>query len=313
MKNTQAKLSPPVNNALSSSVHVPILLEEVITCLNIQPGDTVIDGTINGGGHALRILEEIGETGMLIGIDRDGGIIKNTDALFREKGYKNYLLVTGSYADVVPITNDHAIKNTDAILLDLGFSSYHVDMSGRGFSFLRDEPLDMRYSESDTITAADILNEWAEGDIEHILTAYGEERFAKRIAHAVIKRRKEQRFSRTEDVVDVVRRNVPTWYRHRKIHFATKTFQALRIAVNDELEHVAKGLTESISILKPGGRLVVLAFHSQEDRIVKQTFRKYAKEEIITLPHKKPIMPARKEIYINPRARSAKMRVCEKI
>lgn len=293
--------------------HTPVLLHEVLDSLRLSAGDTVIDGTINGGGHARAIAARIGATGILLGIDRDSAVVEALRLHLQEFGVGRMELVCGSFGDIETIAATHGIHTARGILLDLGFSSYHVDASGRGFSFLRDEPLDMRYDVTQERTARIILNSWSEDEIEWMLRTYGEERFSKRIAASIIEARKAHSIERTGDLVAVIKRAIPSRYRHGRAHMATKAFQALRIAVNDEYAEIEKGIAGALSLLSSGGRLSVIAFHSREDRIVKQALVNAERQGNIIRITKKPIVPSKKEMHVNIRSRSAKMRVAEKI
>lgn len=284
-------------------IHTPVLLKEVLTFLNLQPGDSVIDATINGGGHAEAMLERVGKQGKLLGIDWDCGLIDELRSTHHELQAKNVALVCGNFADIENIAKQNGFSKVEGILFDLGFSSYHIEQSGRGFSFRKDEPLDMRYDTTSPLTASHIVNSWQERAIRRVLGEYGEERFAPRIARRIVETRRRKRIERTRELVELLGVALPGWYRRRKIHFATKTFQALRIAVNNELENIQRGVAEAVSLLADGGRLAVISFHSLEDRIVKNIFNN----------KKKPVRASPEECIRNSRARSAKLRVFEKV
>jgi len=217
------------------------------------------------------------------------------------------ILVNDSYVNLAETVRKQRFKPVSGILFDLGFSSWHLEESGRGFSFEKNEPLDMRYNPENPLTAEKIVNNWSEREIEKILREYGEERFTKRIAREIIQERKIKPIKTTFQLVETIKKSTPIWYHHRRIHPATRTFQALRIAVNDELNNLKKALPQAVEILEKDGRLAVISFHSLEDRIVKNFFRENLK--ILT---KKPIRPSLEEIEINPRSRSAKLRVGQK-
>jgi 16S rRNA (cytosine1402-N4)-methyltransferase len=292
-------------------MHIPVLRKEIIEYLDPKPNENFIDCTVGNGGHAAEILEKTAPEGKLLGIDMDGSQIKNLES--KIKIYKNRLiLVNDNYANLEEVAKGR-IKKVSGILLDLGFSSWHVDESKRGFSFLKNEPLDMRYSENSQLTAEKILDYWSESDIEKILREYGEEQFSKQIAEGIIEARKVIRIKKTFQLTEIVRKSVPGWYAGKKIHFATKTFQALRMAVNGELVNLEKVLPPAVEILKEGGRLAIISFHSLEDRIVKNFFRDKEKEGLLKILTKKPVQPAKEEIIFNNRSRSAKLRVAEKI
>jgi len=322
-------------------MHIPVLLNEVIEYLEPKPGENFIDCTIGGGGHAIKILEKTSPSGRLLGIDWDHEMLERLSLKLKVENPKllnRVILTRGSFANLEKIARENNFTEVDGILFDLGMSSWHLEKSGRGFSFKKDELLDMRYgmkksqipnpkSQSD-LTAEEVVNTWSEYEIEKILKEYGEEKFAKRIARAIIDSRKTKPIKTTFQLVDIVKKAVPHKYQYKKIHPATKTFQALRIAVNDELENFKKTLPQAVKLLRPKGRLTVISFHSLEDRIVKDFFRKESKDcicppeaPICTCGHKrtfkiitkKPITPSREEIVSNPRARSAKLRVAERI
>ena len=287
--------------------HVPVLVKEVLEYLNIQPGNKIIDATLDGGGHAQAILEKYPDV-KILGIEFDPILFKslqfNDDRLIK---------INDSYVNLKNIADKHGFE-PDGILFDLGLSSWHYEESGRGFSFKRNEILDMRFNpEVQPESAVDIVNKYSEDELRELISSLGEEQFAGDIAKNIVRTRREKPIVMTEDLVSVISRSVPEWYKHRKINFATKTFQALRVAVNDELGSVRKGLTAAIDVLKPGGRLVVISFQGMEDKIVKEIFRENVKAGIIELAIKGTIRPAWEEQKANPRARSAKMKVATKL
>ena len=271
-----------------------------------------MDGTLGEGGHALSILEKTSPEGKLLGIDCSPEIIENCK-LKIENFKERTILVCDNFVNLKEIVKKQNLKRVHGILFDLGLSSWHLEESGRGFSFLRRESLDMRYNPENPLTAEKIINYWLEIDIEKVLREFGEEQFSNRIAKEIIKVRKIKPIKNTLQLVEIVKGAVPSWYQHRKIHFATKTFQALRIAVNDELNNLEKVLPQTLEILNSGGRLVIISFHSLEDRIIKNFFKNQAKEGLLKILTKKPIQPTEEEIKINPRARSSKLRVAIKI
>lgn len=293
--------------------HTPALLKEVLECLDPQKGDIVLDATFGRGGHAMKICEKIGDTGWLIGIEQDMEIISRTKneewGMGREKC--KISLFNENFKNLDAVLKNLKIEKIDKVLFDLGMNSEQIDESGRGFSFRKDEPLFMNYKinlDPSDLTAKEILNTWGRNEIYEILKEYGEERFAKSISENIVKRRKIKKLETTFDLVSVVEESVPGFYKRGRIHPATKTFQALRIAVNDELNVLAGGLAKAWDFLKKDGRLAVISFHSLEDRIVKNFMRdkKLAGEgEILT---KKPITPSDEELDSNPRSRSAKLR-----
>jgi len=299
-------------------LHRPVLLHEVLEYLNPQEGGVFIDATINGGGHAKAIVERIGKTGRLLGIDRDHELVEKLKvSSFPPKAdpppADKFHLICDTFANIKHIAEEHGFTGVDGILFDLGFSSFHIELSGRGFSFLRDEPLDMRYDTDSGISAKDVINKWSEDKLRGILFTLGEERFARRIARRIIEHRDRRPVETTTELVEIIRMAVPGSYHRGRIHFATRTFQALRMCVNDELKHVAKGIAEAVSLLATGGRMAVISFHSGEDRIVKELFREGERNGILRRITKKPVRALTAECEKNPRSRSAKLRVAERV
>lgn len=292
--------------------HIPVMAQEVMASLNPHPGQVIVDCTIGMGGHAAGIAEKIGAKGLLIGIDRDLSSLDMARERLKEYPVKaNFIQRDFRFID--HILDDLKIREVDGILYDLGISSYQLENPDRGFSIKMDGPLDMRMDRDNYISAYDLVNSLSETEISFILKHYGEERWHHRIARYLVRRREKNPIESTRDLSDTVLRAIPQRYRHQRIHPATRTFQAFRIAVNRELEALEISLNKSIPYLKNGGRLCVIAFHSLEDRIVKETFRRFRREGTITLINKKPMRPAEKEIDENPRARSARLRVAERI
>lgn len=301
-------------------MHQPVLLKEVLTIFNPRPGQTFIDATVNGGGHARAIAEKIGNTGRVIGMDWDCDLIQESVMKNKELGIVNIDLVCDTYIRMKRIMCERNIDSVDGVLFDLGFSSYHTNRSGRGFSFSKDEPLDMRYHaaarntrDSDRPTAADIVNRWSEEDLSNIFMRYGEERFARRIARKIAEERKGEEIASSAHLAGIVRLAYPRSARASRIHPATRVFQALRIAVNDELASLTAVLPVAISLLAPGGTIAVIAFHSLEDRIVKTYMREQQKSGSLRLLTEKPIRPGPEEIRDTPRSRSARLRAAVKI
>ena len=295
-------------------MHTPVLLKEVIECLNPQPNENFVDCTFGWGGHAIEIAKRIGPKGKLLGIEQDREEIKNSKDSIKDPDLKRRInVVCGNFSDLKEIVQREKFNSASGILIDLGISSWHLEGSGRGFSFMRNEPLDMRLDSENKLTAGKIVNYFSGADIEEILREFGEEKFARDIAEAIIQERKLKPIETTFQLVAVLRKALPARYQHQKLHFATKTFQALRIAVNGELGNLAIVLPQALEILKKNGRLAVISFHSLEDRIVKNFFRDQKKAGLVNLINKKPIQASFKEIKINPRSRSAKMRAIEKI
>jgi 16S rRNA (cytosine1402-N4)-methyltransferase len=289
-------------------MHIPVLQNEVIEYLNPKPNENFIDCTVGNAGHTLAILERNGPRGKILGIDADLEQIENCK-LKIENFKKRMVLVCNNFINLSEIIKKEKFGPVNGILFDLGMSSWHLEQSGRGFSFLKNEPLDMRYNcktKNNILTAKEIVNSWPTEEIEKILKEYGEEKFAKKIALKIIENRKIKAIESTFQLVEIIKAAVPLWYQHKRIHFATKTFQALRIAVNNELNNLKTALLQALDILEPEGRLVVISFHSLEDRIVKHFFKN--KKKILKILTKKPIKPSKEEIKINPRSRSAKLR-----
>lgn len=291
--------------------HIPVLLDEVLEYLNPEPNQSFIDGTVGQGGHAEKILERVTPVvrhpgGRLLGIDRDArNLVVAKEHLSRFGDA--VVLVRDSYANAKVHAHTHAFDRVQGVLLDLGFSSAHVDDPNRGFSFRSDGPLDMRYDASVGQTAADIVNAWNQEDLAHLFRQYGEEKRAAEIARAIVARRKKRPFERTLDLAECVESLVS---RKGAIHAATQVFQALRIAVNDELGELSRALPDLADLLIPHGRLVIITFHSLEDRLVKTFMKERSDLRVIT---KHVVKPSAKEVASNPRARSAKLRVAEKI
>ncbi len=291
--------------------HTPVLIKEVLHYLDLKPNENVIDCTVGNGGHAKLILEKTGPLGKLLGIDQDPQQIKNT-RLATQDFNERIILINDSYANIKEISERIRLNPINVILLDLGYSSWHIEQSGRGFSFNRDEPLDMRYGTGE-LTAEKIVNEYKEAELERILSEYGEENFARKIAKRITEQRRRARITSTFALKKVIEEAIPGKFQRGGIHYATRTFQALRIAVNDELGNLQRVLPAAIEILAPGGRLVVISFHSLEDRIAKNFFKEREKENIVKILTKKPVAPLPEELVMNPRARSAKLRVVIKI
>lgn len=296
----------------SGSTHESVLLREAVDVLQIQASDTVVDATIGGAGHFKALHGLLGSGGTLVGIDADTDAIARAQAyLSSNPGEADVRLVEGNFRNLSAMLDAAGIESIDGILFDLGWSSFHL-ASGRGFSFQTDEPLLMTYGDpAAQRTAADIVNGASEEALADIIFTLGEERFARQIARGIVEARETRRILTTANLVEVVTASTPSWYHHRRINPATKTFQALRIAVNDELGAVRDGVSAALMRLAPGGRIAVITFHSIEDRIVKNLFRDAAYEGKGTLVTKKPIAPSAAESSGNPRARSAKLRVFE--
>ena len=302
-------------------MHIPVLKNEVLKYLKPEPNENFIDCTIGEAGHTLAILEKNGPKGKVLGIDQDPQIIEKCK--LKIKGFKErVILVCDNFANLKEIVNKENFRPVSGILFDLGMSSWHLKESGRGFSFLRDEPLDMRYHYKNQklkvkgqkfLTAKEIVNKWSEKEIAQVLRIYGEEKFAKKITREIVKERKTKPIETTSQLVAIIQKAVPKNYERGRIHPATRTFQALRITVNNELENLKKALPQALEVLEPGGRLVVISFHSLEDRIVKIFFKAKKKEGKVEILTKKPVRPSEKEIKFNPASRSAKLRSAIKL
>lgn len=306
--------------------HISVLLEECIENLNIKPDGIYVDGTLGLGGHSEQILKRL-TTGRLIGIDRDESAIRRTGE--RLKAYSDKMtLVHGNFCDVAQILDELGIDAVDGMLFDLGVSSPQLDESERGFSYMNDAPLDMRMDNTSSLTAWNVVNDWDEGELVRILRDFGEERYARRIASRIAERRTAKPIETTLELVEIIRSVMPAAALREKQHPAKRSFQAIRIAVNDELGAVDQMMKTAPDKLKPHGRLCVISFHSLEDRIVKTGIA--ARENGCTCPreapicvcgfkqtlksvHRKPIVPGEDELNENPRARSAKLRVAEKV
>lgn len=291
--------------------HRSVLLHEAIEGLAVRPDDIVVDGTLGGAGHARAAAERLGTSGTFIGFDLDADAIARAQTVLAGVAPK-VILVQSNFRHIKRELAALGITHVNKALFDLGWSSFQLSV-GRGFSFLRDEPLAMTYAKTGALfTAETIVNEWEESSIADVLFGWGEERYARRIARAIVERREQTPLKTTAELVDVIKGAVPASYRHGGLHPATRTFQALRIAVNDELGALTEALNAAWDLLAPGGRIAVITFHSLEDRIVKQMFLRFADRggERIT---RKPLVPSADECAENPRARSAKLRVIQRI
>lgn len=287
---------------------------EVIQALGCRPGGLYLDCTVGGGGHAAAILEASDPDGRLIGIDRDEAAIRRAGERLRSFGRRVHL-VRDTYLNLEMVLASQGVAEVDGILMDLGVSSFQFGSAERGFSFQREGPLDMRMDRRAGPTAADLVNTLPEAELEKILFEYGEEPRARRIASAIGQSRKQKPISTTLQLAELVSRAAPRGGRTRRLHPATRTFQALRIAVNDEIARLEEALRKAVAHLKPDGRLCVISFHSLEDRIAKNVFRDLASERPVWIRRltKKPVVPVRAEILDNPRARSAKLRAIERM
>lgn len=306
--------------------HVSVLLEECIEALNIKKQGYYVDCTMGGAGHSSHIVSKLNNDGRLIGIDQDTDALKA--ARQKLKDYNNVIYVHNNFHNIYDILEELDIEKVDGILMDLGVSSYQLDAGERGFSYMQDAPLDMRMNRDREFSAYDVINSYSEEDLYRIIKDYGEERFSKRIASFIVKRRNEKPIETTLELVDIIKAAIPAKARRDGPHPAKRTFQAIRIEVNGELEILDKAIDDSVKKLNSNGRLAIITFHSLEDRIVKNKFRdlenpcKCPKEFPICACGKKPtvkvlsrkaIAPSDEEIEVNPRSRSAKLRVLEKI
>lgn len=304
--------------------HKPVLLVETIDALNIKPDGIYVDGTAGGGGHSSEILKRLSPNGRLISIDQDPDAIEAVTE--RLKDYKNSIICKGNFSDVVSIVNGLGIESIDGIMLDIGVSSRQLDTPERGFSFHYDAPLDMRMSQSGA-SAYDLVNQLSYEQLVKIISRYGEERFAKQITRAIIREREKQPIATTLQLAEIIKAAVPAAKR-REGHPARQTFQALRIAVNGELDRLEEGLQGGFELLKPGGRMAVITFHSLEDRIVKRAMAKWCtgctcpkdfpvcvcgNKPKAELALRKPAEASEKELSENPRARSARLRAVTKL
>jgi len=307
--------------------HVPVLYDSVMEGLNIRPGCIYADGTLGGAGHSSGICERLDGNGTLIGIDRDTDALKAAEERLKPYDCTKHF-VHSNYSDIKLVLNELGIKALDGALLDLGVSSFQLDNPERGFSYMHDAPLDMRMNADDSLTAETVVNEYSEDQLARIIKEYGEERWAVRIAQFIAKERKKRRITTTFDLVDIIKAAMPAATRRDGPHPAKRTFQAIRIEVNDELGHLTRAVNDFVDVLAPEGRLAIISFHSLEDRIVKEAFQQRLnpctcppdlpvcvcgkKPEIIKVTHK-PSVADTKELELNPRSRSAKLRIIEKL
>ncbi len=304
--------SDPVSPSEKSVGHRAVLLQEALEYLDIREDDTVVDATLGGAGHARAIVQKLGPKGTFIGFDLDhDAILRAREAL--EGAQCQTELIEQNFRELGSALQERSVREINKGIFDLGWSSFQLE-AGRGFSFNTQDPLVMTYSNNPAtgLTAAQIVNLWSESSLADVIYGWGEERFARRIARALVERRKIRQFTTANELAEAIAQAVPGSYRHGRLHPATKTFQALRIAVNDELGALKSGLDAAWELLVPGGRIAVISFHSIEDRIVKQYFAALEKEGKGKRLTKKPLTASIEELKQNPRARSAKMRVIEK-
>lgn len=295
--------------------HIPVLRDESIDGLAIRSGDIIVDGTLGGGGHTFEIMRRFGSGVKVIGLDFDSDAIGRAKALIGELPHDAIFRIIG-FQDMNKVLDELNIVHVDRILLDLGLSSFQLEIAGRGFSFKKDEPLLMTMKKNpteDDLTARDIVNTWDEKTLADIIYGFGEEKYSRKIAGAILEARNEKEIETTFDLVKIIDQAVGKSYRGLKIHPATRTFQALRIATNSELSNLEKVIESGFDRLSVGGRLAIITFHSLEDRIVKRAFVELKQKGYANIITRKPIIPTTDEINQNPRARSAKLRIIEKI
>ena len=306
--------------------HVSVLLNECLEGLNIKENGIYVDGTLGGAGHSSEILKRLSKEGRLIGIDQDTDALKA--AKERLKDYSNVTFVHSNFSNIENVLNNLNIDGVDGILMDLGVSSYQLDEGERGFSYMKDAPLDMRMNRENDFSAYNVVNEYSEEDLYRIIRDYGEEKFAKRIASFIVENRQEKNIETTLEIVEIIKNAIPAKARREGPHPAKRTFQAIRIEVNSELSILNKTIEDGVEKLNKGGRMAIITFHSLEDRIVKNKFRDLAvscrcpkefpvcvcgEKAKVKIISRKAIEPTKEEVEINPRSRSAKLRVIEKL
>ena len=303
-----------ISDIESNYGHVPVLAEEVMAGLHCRLGGVYVDCTVGQGGLVARILDAVGQTGMVIGIDRDEEALRMTRERLKHSATQ-LKLIHGNFADIQRHVCAAGVSAVDGIVFDLGISSVQLDDTARGFSFTAEGPLDMRMDRSGGTTAAQLLERLPEAELSNVIFQYGEERYARRIARSIVRAREREPLQTTADLVAVIRGAIPASYRHGRIHFATRTFQALRIAVNSELDVLGPAFRDAAGMLAPGGRLCIISFHSLEDRIAKQTIRDLSQdpEPLLLRMTKKPVIASDREVAANPRSRSAKLRIAERL
>jgi 16S rRNA (cytosine1402-N4)-methyltransferase len=306
--------------------HNPVMVEKVLSCLAIELQDKIVDCTLGEGGHTVHFLKKI-KDGFVLGIEQDSEVLGRAIKRF-EKSHGRFLPVNDNFSNLKQIIDQNIKAKVDKIFFDLGISMFHIKESGRGFSFSREEPLDMRLDKSKSLQGVNVVNDFEKKRIAEIIWAYGEEKFSNRIAELMVRERKQNRITTSTQLADIIKRAIPRKYWPKNIHPATKTFQAIRIFVNDEIEILEKALRDGIEMLKPGGRICVISFHSLEDRIVKSVFRDLARgctcppdfpvcvcggKKVIKILTKKPLYPDEDEVGRNPASRSARLRCANKL
>lgn len=304
-----------MKQACFKDMHIPVLLNETIDLLSIRSGDCIVDATLGGGGLSKELCERYGDSVHIIGLDIDEDAVKRTEQLLRKSGC-DFKSEVANFSNIKELLDRLGYDHVERVSFDLGLSSFQLEDSGRGFSFQKDEPLRMTFSKEgvhEGITAAEIVNGWSEEVLRTIIRGYGEERFAGRISKSIVERRSVKPIETTSELVNIVESSVPRGYRHRRLHPATKTFQALRMAVNDEISALEKGLKGAFDKLSSGGRVSAISFHGLEDLTVKRFFLSKERDGLAKRVTKKPVRPSRDEVLSNPRSRSAKLRVLEKV
>ncbi|MBD3246464.1 MAG: 16S rRNA (cytosine(1402)-N(4))-methyltransferase RsmH [Candidatus Omnitrophica bacterium] len=297
------------NNQFS---HYPVLYREVLQFLQPETKKCVVDCTLGLGGHAEKIIARMPDGGAYLGLDKDSVSVAQAARRIGTEGAVAREFIQTDFSRIDEVLGQRRIPQVDGVLFDLGISSFQLADAERGFSFLQDGPLDMRMDQNSFLSAYDLVNNLSEKELTQIFRRFGEERFASRIAHRIVAERKKTPFYSTAQLAEFVAQSVPSKYRFGRIHPATRVFQALRIAVNRELEAIETGVRRAVELLAPGGRIVVISFHSLEDRIIKHMFRAFAGQELVHILTKKPVVPGEGEIAENPRSRSAKLRAAEK-
>lgn len=308
--------------------HKSVLLKESIEGLNIKPDGIYVDCTLGGGGHSSEIIKKLSEKGSLIGIDQDIDAINAAKKKLESLNFKNIYYVNENYRYISQIISRLGIESVDGIIMDLGVSSYQLDEKDRGFSYMHDAPLDMRMDKEGALTAFDIVNKYSENELFRVIKEYGEEKFARRISRNIVSAREIKPIGTTLELVDIIKKSIPAKFRREGPHPAKRTFQAIRIEVNNELNVLDDTLKDAVDVLKKGGRIAVITFQSLEDRIVKNNFKKLenpctcpkdfpvcvcGKKPVVRIVNRKPIEPSLEELEGNPRSRSAKLRVAEKL
>jgi 16S rRNA (cytosine1402-N4)-methyltransferase len=307
--------------------HIPVLLQETMEALDVKPGGRYVDCTLGGAGHSTEILKRSAPDGLLIGLDQDDNALKAAGERLAPYGERARLVKT-NFAHIADVVERLGVGPVDGVMMDIGVSSHQFDEGERGFSYHQDAPLDMRMDRSNPVSAATVVNEWDEGEIARILWEYSDEKWSRRIAQFIVSARRQKPVETTGELVEIIKAAIPAAARREGGHPARRTFQAIRIAVNDELGALERGLEGALRVLKPGGRLAVITFHSLEDRIVKQTFHRWVKP-CTCPPHlpvcvcgkrplaahvtRKPVKASAGELAVNPRSRSATLRAIEKL